>query len=238
MPPKKLQSVIAKGTPSKTASSKEAKRAAQGATTAFEIEDIFSRGTIVSSTPAATLVSSLASTKKSGTKKESKAAVKYASAPKKTTKDSIFMTKGSDGDNEEDDKDDEELFDEEEITESEDAAIAKLMASKSKQSNLLSKSVPAGKSSLSGAMSTRSGNSKVEAVIFNERPAAAAAAAAAAKIQNFKRAREDRPDSDDELEKKSKRRTDDGLRLFDIHDLGIGKGGDTDLCPFDCECCF
>ncbi|KAF8981996.1 hypothetical protein BGZ52_002280 [Haplosporangium bisporale] len=79
-------------------------------------------------------------------------------------------------------------------------------------------------SSSSGATSTKPGKPKVEAVVFNERPAAAAAAAAAAKIQKFKRAREDGPDSDDELEKKGKRRTDDGLRLFDIHDLNIGKG--------------
>jgi hypothetical protein len=35
------------------------------------------------------------------------------------------------------------------------------------------------------------------------------------------------------------RKTDDGLRLFTPMDLNIGKGnGDTELCPFDCDCCF
>lgn len=143
------------------------------------------------------------------------------------------MTEGSDDDSsDESDSDDEDLFDEEDINESEEAAIAKLLANKAKAKAASSSS------SSSGVAQTKPGRPKVEAVVFNERPAAAAAAAAAAKIQKFKRAREDGPDSDDELEKKGKRRTDDGLRLFDIHDLGIGKGGNTDQCPFDCECCF
>ena len=34
------------------------------------------------------------------------------------------------------------------------------------------------------------------------------------------------------------RKTDDGLAIYDINELNIGKGGDTHLCPFDCECCF
>mmetsp|Transcript_8312 Transcript_8312/g.16416 ORF Transcript_8312/g.16416 Transcript_8312/m.16416 type:complete len:260 (+) Transcript_8312:427-1206(+) len=29
-----------------------------------------------------------------------------------------------------------------------------------------------------------------------------------------------------------------GLRVFKAHDLGLGRGGDTPLCPFDCKCCF
>jgi hypothetical protein len=34
------------------------------------------------------------------------------------------------------------------------------------------------------------------------------------------------------------RKTDDGLPIYDIKELNIGLGGDTELCPFDCECCF
>jgi hypothetical protein len=29
-----------------------------------------------------------------------------------------------------------------------------------------------------------------------------------------------------------------GLNVFKAHDLGLGRGGDTPLCPFDCNCCF
>ncbi|KAJ1736478.1 hypothetical protein LPJ78_005629 [Coemansia sp. RSA 989] len=38
---------------------------------------------------------------------------------------------------------------------------------------------------------------------------------------------------------KNSKYTDDGLRVFYMEDLKIGQGeGDTDLCPFDCQCCF
>ncbi|KAH8924300.1 DUF1764-domain-containing protein [Atractiella rhizophila] len=36
----------------------------------------------------------------------------------------------------------------------------------------------------------------------------------------------------------NRRRTEDGLKIYAIEELGIGKGGDTDQCPFDCDCCF
>jgi hypothetical protein len=29
-----------------------------------------------------------------------------------------------------------------------------------------------------------------------------------------------------------------GLNVFKAHDLGLGRGGDTPLCPFDCKCCY
>ncbi|KAJ1963717.1 hypothetical protein GGI12_001879 [Dipsacomyces acuminosporus] len=38
---------------------------------------------------------------------------------------------------------------------------------------------------------------------------------------------------------KQSKYTDDGLRVFYMDDLHIGEGeGDTELCPFDCDCCF
>ncbi|KAL1916310.1 uncharacterized protein VTP21DRAFT_5927 [Calcarisporiella thermophila] len=37
---------------------------------------------------------------------------------------------------------------------------------------------------------------------------------------------------------KSRRTTEDGLPLFDVKELKIGEGGDTPLCPFDCDCCY
>ena len=37
---------------------------------------------------------------------------------------------------------------------------------------------------------------------------------------------------------KVRRVTDDGFKIYTEEELGIGKGGDTDLCPFDCDCCF
>ncbi|KAI9595267.1 hypothetical protein BDF19DRAFT_82501 [Syncephalis fuscata] len=36
----------------------------------------------------------------------------------------------------------------------------------------------------------------------------------------------------------SSRYTEDGLPIYDAKLLRIGEGGDTDQCPFDCECCF
>ncbi|RIB19643.1 hypothetical protein C2G38_1252654 [Gigaspora rosea] len=37
---------------------------------------------------------------------------------------------------------------------------------------------------------------------------------------------------------KSRKTTEDGLAVYDINELNIGNGGDTPLCPFDCDCCF
>ncbi|GAA6024599.1 hypothetical protein JCM10207_001017 [Rhodosporidiobolus poonsookiae] len=36
----------------------------------------------------------------------------------------------------------------------------------------------------------------------------------------------------------TRRRTDDGLPIYDTAELKIGLGGNTELCPFDCDCCF
>jgi hypothetical protein len=32
--------------------------------------------------------------------------------------------------------------------------------------------------------------------------------------------------------------TEEGWRIYTPDELGIGKGGDTAECPFDCKCCF
>ena len=34
------------------------------------------------------------------------------------------------------------------------------------------------------------------------------------------------------------KRTSDGLTLYQEDELRIGQGGDTPLCPFDCDCCI
>ncbi|GAA5832930.1 hypothetical protein JCM5353_003307 [Sporobolomyces roseus] len=36
----------------------------------------------------------------------------------------------------------------------------------------------------------------------------------------------------------TRKKTEDGLPIYDTSELKIGLGGDTELCPFDCECCF
>jgi hypothetical protein len=37
----------------------------------------------------------------------------------------------------------------------------------------------------------------------------------------------------------NRRYTEDGLPIYTTSELGLSnKGGDTDLCPFDCDCCF
>ncbi|KAI7822201.1 hypothetical protein BC939DRAFT_193583 [Gamsiella multidivaricata] len=228
------------------------------ASKASEIDDIFSTGTISSSTskPKSKTDESVGSTsnkdsKKNGSKKDATATgskskpvsvlsqkgqeQEQAQARKGNThEDDVFLGESLDDSEDEEEVDEEQLmFDEEEQNESEEAALAKLMANKK---NKAKQDKSANKS---GVVSTKpKSGGKVEAVVFNERPAAAAAAAATAKIQKFKRPKGTEPDSDDELEKKAKRRMDDGLRLFDINDLNIGKGGETELCPFDCQCCF
>ncbi len=30
----------------------------------------------------------------------------------------------------------------------------------------------------------------------------------------------------------------EGLPIYTTEELKVGAGGDTDKCPFDCECCF
>lgn len=40
------------------------------------------------------------------------------------------------------------------------------------------------------------------------------------------------------LKKKIRPLTDDGLPIFTWQEMGIGRGGDTPDCPFDCDCCF
>lgn len=36
-----------------------------------------------------------------------------------------------------------------------------------------------------------------------------------------------------------RRITDDGYKIYTMEELGLNDvGGDTDLCPFDCQCCF
>eukprot|EP00877_Chromochloris_zofingiensis_P010526 jgi/Chrzof1/5727/Cz16g13080.t1 len=38
---------------------------------------------------------------------------------------------------------------------------------------------------------------------------------------------------------KARKRTEEGYTIYSETELGLGKkGGDTDLCPFDCDCCF
>ncbi|EEB07170.1 hypothetical protein SJAG_02251 [Schizosaccharomyces japonicus yFS275] len=34
-----------------------------------------------------------------------------------------------------------------------------------------------------------------------------------------------------------RKRTEEGFLVYDEDELRIGKGGDTPLCPFDCDCC-
>jgi hypothetical protein len=36
----------------------------------------------------------------------------------------------------------------------------------------------------------------------------------------------------------STKKIDGGLKIYSEEDLNIGKGGNSNLCPFDCKCCF
>jgi hypothetical protein len=38
---------------------------------------------------------------------------------------------------------------------------------------------------------------------------------------------------------KARKKTEEGFTIYTEDELGLGsKGGNTDKCPFDCECCF
>lgn len=38
---------------------------------------------------------------------------------------------------------------------------------------------------------------------------------------------------------KARKKTEEGFAIYTEDELGMGKkGGDTDKCPFDCDCCF
>ncbi|KAK3804671.1 MAG: hypothetical protein JOS17DRAFT_769430 [Linnemannia elongata] len=119
-----------------------------------------------------------------------------------------------------DDEDEEEVDDElRNRTRSEEAAIAKLLAKKkSKSTREVLRAKGKAQAAATGITTTKvtaqksQSGPKVEAVwCLDERPAAACSKhAAAAKIQKFKRVRRMARDSDDELGKEGKRRTDDG----------------------------
>jgi len=37
---------------------------------------------------------------------------------------------------------------------------------------------------------------------------------------------------------RGRKRTEEGFFVYTTDELKIGQGGDTPLCPFDCECCY
>ena len=36
----------------------------------------------------------------------------------------------------------------------------------------------------------------------------------------------------------STKKVEGGVKIYTEEELGIGKGGNTPLCPIDCKCCF
>ncbi|GLC35182.1 hypothetical protein PLESTB_000563400 [Pleodorina starrii] len=72
-----------------------------------------------------------------------------------------------------------------------------------------------------------------------EPDAAAVAAAAAAPAAKRPRVEGSKDDIFGEVSAKGRKRTEEGFPIYSEDELGLGKrGGDTDLCPFDCDCCF
>ncbi|EFJ51167.1 hypothetical protein VOLCADRAFT_103551 [Volvox carteri f. nagariensis] len=68
---------------------------------------------------------------------------------------------------------------------------------------------------------------------------AAAVAAAAAAPAKRPRVEGSKDDIFGEAAGKGRSRTEEGYAIYTEEELGLGKkGGDTDLCPFDCDCCF
>ncbi|KAI9503084.1 hypothetical protein BX070DRAFT_224701 [Coemansia spiralis] len=63
----------------------------------------------------------------------------------------------------------------------------------------------------------------------------------ATKTDSIGKQKQPPPKDDDFADSKGKnsKYTEDGLRVFYMEDLKIGEGeGETEQCPFDCECCF
>lgn len=60
---------------------------------------------------------------------------------------------------------------------------------------------------------------------------------AAEKMSNFDKKLDELKEAD-QKSGKQRRVTEDGFKIYTLEELGVGKGGDTDLCPFDCDCCF
>lgn len=59
------------------------------------------------------------------------------------------------------------------------------------------------------------------------------------KPKNMSRAYDDAKNKDRTKDaKKVWKTTDEGFKIYTMDELQLGKGGDTELCPFDCDCCF
>ncbi|KAJ6994743.1 hypothetical protein NC653_017520 [Populus alba x Populus x berolinensis] len=58
--------------------------------------------------------------------------------------------------------------------------------------------------------------------------------------QKKKKSKEDEEGRFTDLPCRSRKKTEDGLNIYTEEELGFSKssGGDTPLCPFDCDCCF
>ena len=66
----------------------------------------------------------------------------------------------------------------------------------------------------------------------------APSAAATEVSSKSKTIKKDKKEDDSKSKQKKARFTEEGYRIYTVDDLKIGKGGDTEDCPFDCECCF
>ena len=55
-------------------------------------------------------------------------------------------------------------------------------------------------------------------------------------VQSFKPSKKD--NFNDSRGIQSVKRTEEGYRIYTAKELNIGKGGDSELCPFDCSCCY
>eukprot|EP00347_Sterkiella_histriomuscorum_P013624 403364007 len=58
------------------------------------------------------------------------------------------------------------------------------------------------------------------------------------KIQEQQMAEERQKERQNDKKKQQNKFTEDGLKIYSMEDLNIGKGGDSADCPFDCNCCF
>ncbi|KAM0848345.1 hypothetical protein ACQ4PT_054441 [Festuca glaucescens] len=74
----------------------------------------------------------------------------------------------------------------------------------------------------------------------DKKPKKSKAEGASKKTKKEIRGKGNEPGHEEFVQKRPRRRTNDGLTIYSADELGFGKAdaGGTALCPFDCDCCF
>ncbi|KAH7921782.1 DUF1764-domain-containing protein [Leucogyrophana mollusca] len=82
-------------------------------------------------------------------------------------------------------------------------------------------------------------SAQISAAKAVKRPKVEASSIVRQKKSTKEKAKDDEERFKDSRGNGPRRKTEDGFNIYKEDELGIGnEGGDTPLCPFDCDCCF